>query len=219
MREHLRKYSWDRTAFVAGFVLVSLVSVASCSGGGGAIGAPPSEAPEQADASEPVAPSSEADLLRLPGLGGRFHLEEATIADILGALQRREVTCGSLIRAYYRRIKAYSGHCIKYDKNEDGVGPDYDFYMPSGKGVYLGVVEAVPNAGKVNAIQSVNLRPAHYAQLGFTPPDDPGPRSETDLVDDDPDLPDALETADALDREFGATGVLHPLQCVHIVVK
>jgi Asp-tRNA(Asn)/Glu-tRNA(Gln) amidotransferase A subunit family amidase len=209
-----------RTPAVLGFVLVCLVSVAACSGVGAA-GSPMSEAPEDSDASEPAAPSSDVDALRLGDLGGsgRFHLEEATIADILRALQRREVTCGSLIRAYYRRIKAYSGHCIKYDKNGDGVGPDYDFYMPSGKGVYLGVVEAVPNAGKVNAIQSVNLRPAHYTELGFSPPDDPGPRSETDLVDDDPDLPDAIETADALDRDYRATGVLHPLQCVPMVIK
>ncbi len=220
MREHLGKYPVDGAAIVLGFVLVCVVSVVSCSGGG-AVGAPTSEAPEQVDASELAATPSEADSLRLADFGGagRFHLEEATIADILRALQRHEVTCGSLIRAYYRRIKAYSGHCIKYDRDEDGVGPDYDFYMPSGKGVYLGVVEAVPNAGKVNAIQSVNLRPEHYTQLGFAPPNDPGPRSETDLVDDDPTLPDGLETADALDREFAATGALLPLQCVPIVVK
>ena len=98
MREHLRKYPWDQTAVVLGFVLVFLVSVAACSGGG-EIGAPTSEAPEQVDASEPLAPS-EADSLRL-NLGGigRFHLAEATIAAIRGALQRRECTCGSLIRA------------------------------------------------------------------------------------------------------------------------
>ncbi len=142
----LRKHRSDRTAVVMGFVLVCLVSVASCSGGG-PTPAPMSEAPEQIDASEPIKPSNEAVSLRLGDFGGsgRFHLEEATIADILRALQRRELTCGSLIRAYYRRIKAYSGHCVTYDKNGDGVGPDYDFYMPSGKGVYLGVVEAVPS--------------------------------------------------------------------------
>ena len=48
---------------------------------------------------------------------------------------------------------------MKYDTDGDGLGPDYDLYMPSGKGVYLGVVEAVQDAGKVNAIQSVNLGP------------------------------------------------------------
>src|SRR5580693_3217900 len=123
MREQLRKYPWDRTAFMLGLVLACLVSVVSCSSSGGdALGAATTEAPEEIDASEPATPASEVDSLRLNvGGAGRFHLEEATIADILGALQRHEVTCGSLIRAYYRRIKAYSGHCIKYDKNGDGV--------------------------------------------------------------------------------------------------
>ena len=36
---------------------------------------------------------------------------------------------------------------------------------------------------------------ADYTALGFKPPHDPGPRSETDLVDDDPSMPDALESA------------------------
>ena len=38
-------------------------------------------------------------------------------------------------------------------------------------------------------------------------------------VDNEPSLPDALETADSLDREFRATGFLRPLECVPIVVK
>ena len=108
---------------------------------------------------------------------------------------------------------------MQYDTNGDGTGPDYDFYMPSGKGVYLGVISAIPDAGKVNAIASMNLRPAHYAALGFAPPDDPGPRSETDLVDDDPALPDALEVAAQLDAEFRATKTLRPLHCIPMVIK
>src|SRR5262245_3505827 len=154
-----------------------------------------------------------------PPRDGQFHLYEATIADIHQALRRREITCDALIRLYFKRIKAYSGHCVKYDTNGDGIGPDYDFYMPSGKGVYLGVISAIPDAGKVNAIASVNLRPAHYAALGFAPPHDPGPRSETDPVDDDPSLPDALEVAAQLDAEFRATKTLRPLHCIPMVIK
>ena len=108
---------------------------------------------------------------------------------------------------------------MKYDRDGDGVGPDYDLFMPSGKGVYLGVVEAVANAGRVNAIQSVNLRPEHYRALGFAPPHDPGPRSETDLIDADPTLPDALEVAQSLDDEYRRTGSLRPRHCVPIVIK
>jgi len=158
--------------------------------------------------------------LRLPPKKtGRFQLVEATIDDIHGALMRREITCDGLIRMYFRRIKAYSGHCVQYDKNGDGVSPDYDFFMPSGKGVYLGVVNPIPNAGQVNAYQSLNLRPASYSALGFAPPHDPGPRSETDLVDDDPSLPDALETAAGLDLELRRTKRLRPLHCVPVVIK
>src|SRR4029453_2700514 len=151
--------------------------------------------------------------------GGKFHLGEASIADIHGGLLRREITCDQLIRLYFKRIKTYSGHCVKYDTNGDGIGPDYDFYMPSGKGVYLGVISAIPDAGKVNAIASVNLRPGHYAALGFAPPHDPGPRSETDLVDDDPSLPDALEVAALLDDEIRGRKSLRPLHCIPIVIK
>lgn len=150
---------------------------------------------------------------------GHFHLQEATIASIHDAFEQRELDCNALVRLYLKRIKAYSGHCVAYDRDGDRAGPDYDFFLPSGKGAYLGVVQALPNAGRVNAIQSVNLRPSHYAELGFAAPHDPGPRSETDLVDADPRLPDALEVAERLDREFRATQRLRPLHCIPIVIK
>ena len=139
---------------------------------------------------------------------GPFHLYETNIESIRHALATKELTCDRLVRDYFKRIKNYSGHCVKYQKTGDGTTPDYDFYMPSGKGVYLGVVEPIANAGKVNAIQSLNLRPGSYTALGFAPPHDPGPRSETDLIDADPSLPDALEVAASLDQEFAQTGVL-----------
>jgi amidase len=148
-----------------------------------------------------------------------FHLVEATISDIHSAFRTGELTCGELVRLYLKRIKAYSGHCVEYDKDGDGKGPDYDFYMPSGKGIYLGVVKPIANAGQINAIQSLNLRPGHYTEMGFAPPGDPGPRSETDLVDDDPSMPDALEVADLLDEEFASSRKLRPLHCVPVVIK
>lgn len=150
---------------------------------------------------------------------GKFHLVEATIDDIHKALKNRTLTCVDLTKHYFKRIKAYGGHCVKYDTNGDGMSPDYDFFMPSGKGVYLGVVSTIANAGKVNAIQSVNLRPANYTALGFAPPHDPGPRSETDLIDNDPNLPDALQVAAQLDREFQFGGRIRPLHCIPIVIK
>jgi hypothetical protein len=163
--------------------------------------------------------SMQSSLTAAPPRDGKFHLVEATIEDIHGALRRRELTCTDLITLYFKRIKAYSGQCVKYDTNGDGISPDYDFFMPSGKGVYLGVVSPIANAGKVNAIQTVNLRPAHYTALGFAPPHDPGPRSETDLIDHDPDFPDALEVAAQLDQEYQKTKQLRPLHCVPMVIK
>ena len=198
------------SAFISSVVITSSLLVQSCSRN--------VEGSSQRDHESAVVASSE-QALRGPRPRPKFHLLEASISDIHQALRRGEISCTELVTLYFKRIKAYSGHCVKYDKNGDGAGPDYDFYMPSGKGVYLGVVEAVANAGQVNAIQSLNLRPKSYTALGFKAPNDPGPRSETDLVDDDPALPDALEAAAQLDREFRRTGWLKPLQCAPIVVK
>ena len=208
---HRRRATWT-------FLSIATLCSLSCSDGH------PGSAPASASAVElgEARSSLQTDSVKVPVprfRPERFHLEEATISDIHRALERGQISCEGLTRLYFKRIETYSGHCVKYDKNGDGAGPDYDFYMPSGKGIYLGVVEAVPNAGRVNAIQSVNLRPAHYLELGFKPPNDPGPRSETDLVDDDPRLPDALEVASALDDEFRRTRVLKPLECIPIVVK
>jgi len=150
---------------------------------------------------------------------GKFHIVEATIPDIHAALESGDITCETLIQTYLKRIKTYSGQCVNYDKNGDGIGPDYDFFMPSGKGIILGAVNAMPNAKKVNAISTINLRPSHYSAFGFKPPDDPGPRSETDLIDNDPNMPDALEVAQALDRDYKFFHKLKPLQCIPIVIK
>jgi amidase len=170
------------------------------------------------------APASQSKLqtsgkeLEVLASDGKFRLIEATIADIHAALQRQDTTCASLTRSYLNRIQTYSKQCVSYDKDGDGK-PDYDFFMPSGKGIILGIVNPVPNAKKVNAIATINLRPANFTALGFRPPDGPGPRSETDLFDHDPNMPDALEVAAQLDSEFKSTHRLRPLHCIPIVIK
>src|SRR3954464_6846500 len=40
---------------------------------------------------------------------GKFHLEEATIADIQQAIQAKELTSTQLLKLYLARIKAYNG--------------------------------------------------------------------------------------------------------------
>ena len=117
----------------------------------------------------------------------KFHLQEATIADIQAALTSKQITTEQLVRLYLARIKAYNGTCVK---------------EPQGM---LGPIQTIANAGQLNALSTLNLRPATRKALGF---DARKARSMTDLVDDDPKMPDALEVAVAQDREFARTGKL-----------
>ena len=130
---------------------------------------------------------------------GKFHLEEATIADIQQAILKKQLTTEQLVRLYLNRIKAYNGTCVK---------------QPEG---ILGPIETIPHAGQINALSTLNLRPSTRAALGF---DDRKARSMTDSSDADPAMPDALEIAAAQDREFAKTGKLvGPLQGVVMAIK
>lgn len=44
---------------------------------------------------------------------GKFHLEEATIEDIHGAIKSGEITCKGLVEAYMARVQAYNGVCAQ----------------------------------------------------------------------------------------------------------
>ena len=131
--------------------------------------------------------------------GKKFHLEEATIADIQQAILRREITSTELVKLYLARIKAYNGTCVS---------------QPNG---ILGAIETVPHAGAINALSTLNLRPASRKALGF---DDRKARSMTDATDASPKMPDALEIAAAQDAEFARTGKLvGPLHGVVMAIK
>ena len=117
----------------------------------------------------------------------KFQLEEATIADIHRAIQTRQITVTDLVHMYLDRIKAYNGVCV----NE-----------PEG---ILGPVSTIPNAGQLNALSTLNLRPDAREAWGF---DERKARSMTDPVDNDPNMPDALEVAATLDEHFAKTGKL-----------
>lgn len=130
---------------------------------------------------------------------GPFKVEEATISDIQSAIQSRRITVTDLVNLYLKRIQAYNGTCV----NE-----------PSG---ILGPISTIPHAGKLNAIMTLNLRPAARVAWGF---DARKARSQTDLADDDPGMPDALEVAAALDAKFARTGKLvGPLHGVVLAIK
>lgn len=128
-----------------------------------------------------------------------FTVEEATIAEIQGAILRRQTTVTEVVTRYLERIKAYNGTCV----NE-----------PQG---ILGPISTIPNAGQLNALTTINLRPAARAAWGFSTRK---ARSQTDAVDADPNMPDALETAAALDASFARTGKLvGPLHGVVMAIK
>jgi Asp-tRNA(Asn)/Glu-tRNA(Gln) amidotransferase A subunit family amidase len=128
-----------------------------------------------------------------------FHVEEATIADIQQAILAHQVTTTQIVKLYLVRIKAYNG---------PGVGQPQGWYGPS---------KFIAHAKGINALSTLNLRPAARIAWGF---DAHHARSMTDLADGDPGMPDALEVAAELDRRFAATGKLvGPLHGVVIAIK
>src|SRR4051794_16533275 len=122
-----------------------------------------------------------------------FQVEEATIADVHRAILARQLTATQLVNEYLKRIALYgSGACVS------GA-------VDAATGLQLGDIEPVEHAGKLNAIITVNMR---------------GKRSRTDTADADPAMPDALETAKALDAEFARTGKLKgPLHGIPFAIK
>jgi len=129
----------------------------------------------------------------------KFHLEEATIADIQKAIVDKQLTATQLVKLYLARIKAYNGPATN-----EAQGP-------------LGPTTFIAHAKGINALSTINLRPAALMQYGF---DEHHGRSMTDKVDDDPNMPDALEVAAKLDAEFARTGKLvGPLHGVVFAIK
>jgi len=129
----------------------------------------------------------------------QFDIMETRIADIHAAIKAGTLTSTELVEQYLTRIKAYNGTCVK---EPDGL---------------LGRIETIPHAGQINALSTLNLRPAARKEWGF---DDRKARSMTDSADDDPAMPDALEVAAALDEHFAQTHELvGPLHGVVIAIK
>src|SRR5215831_4413036 len=118
-----------------------------------------------------------------------FRIEEATIEDIQGAIMRGELTSTRLVQLYLNRIKAYNGTCVNQPDGILGAGP----------------ITPIKNAHQLNALMTLNLRPATRAKLGFDPRK---ARSMTDPVDGDPAMPDALDVAAQQDAYFASTGRL-----------
>ena len=134
-----------------------------------------------------------------PGRNRGFVVEEATIADIQGAIVEKTITATSLVHMYLDRIRAYNGTCVE---------------QPEG---LLGVISPIENAGNLNALITLNLRPSTRHAMGF---DDRKARSLTDPADADPAMPDALEVAAALDAHFSSTNrLIGPLHGIVVAIK
>jgi Asp-tRNA(Asn)/Glu-tRNA(Gln) amidotransferase A subunit family amidase len=166
-------------------LLVGLLALAAAAP---SLGAPARRAPARV-APAPAAPVPPAAPPAFPL--SDFHLQEATIADVHKAILARELTATQLVGYYLKRIEAYNGPCVR-----GGVD--------AATGYQLGDIAPIENAGKVNALITLNLR---------------GKRSQT-LVDGNPEMPDALEAATALDAEFARTGKLKgPLHGIPFAIK
>src|SRR2546430_7642919 len=122
----------------------------------------------------------------------RFHLEEATIADVHRAIRAKEITAEQLVQLYFKRIEAYNGTCVKGE-------------VDPATGLMYGEITPIENAGQLNAYMTLNIR---------------GKRSKTDRADNDPKMMDALETARAQDAYFARTGnFVGPLHGIPIAIK
>ena len=128
-----------------------------------------------------------------------FRVEEATVAEIQRALLQKQVTTVGLVESYLWRIQAYNGTCVN---------------QPQG---ILGPVTTIAHARQINALATLNLRPANRIKWGF---DARKARSLTDAADNSAAMPDALETAAAQDRQLTRTGRLAgPLHGVVLAIK
>jgi hypothetical protein len=120
-----------------------------------------------------------------------FQVHEATIADLQRAIEIRRVTTVGVVEQYLRRIKAYNGTCVN---------------QPQG---ILGPVTTIAHAGQINALSTLNLRPAARERWGF---DARKARSLPDHEDTAADMPDALETAAARTAFARREGLVGPLR-------
>src|SRR5215470_7259486 len=83
----------------------------------------------------------------------KFRIEEATIEDIQAAIQRGELTSTRVVQLYLNRIRAYNGTCVDQPDGVLGLGP----------------IAPIKNARQLNALMTLNLRPATREKLGFDP--------------------------------------------------
>src|SRR5437667_795208 len=131
----------------------------------------------------------------------KFRIEEATLEDIPSSILRGDLTSTPVVELELQRITAYNGPCVNLPDGVLGLGP----------------ITPIRNARQLNALLSLNLRPAKRQALGFDPRK---ARSMTDPADNNPAMPDALEVAARQDAYFASTGkLIGPLHGVVFSIK
>src|SRR2546423_9312130 len=112
-----------------------------------------------------------------------FRIEETTIDDIQSAILKGQLTSTRVVQLYLNRIKAYNGTCVNQPDGVLGQGP----------------ITPIKNAHQLNALITLNLRPANRQKWGFDPRK---ARSMTNAADNDPAMPDVLDVAAQQDAYF-----------------
>ena len=131
----------------------------------------------------------------------KFQIEETTIEDLQGAILKGQLTSTRVVQLYLNRIKAYNGTCVNQPEGMLGQAP----------------ITPIKNAHQINALITLNLRPATRQMWGFDPRK---ARSMTSAADNDPSMPDALEIAARQDAYFRSTGkLIGPLHGVVLAIK
>src|SRR5512145_1461917 len=113
-----------------------------------------------------------------------FRVEEATIAGVHRAFRAKKLTATELVSRYLERIRVYNGICVDGDTD-------------AATGLQLGDITPIPNAGRLNAFITLNLKEDKRIKLGF-----PEKLKRTHSGRDDAKYPDALDRARELDRYF-----------------
>src|SRR6478609_10169665 len=211
-----------------------------------------------------------AMLAMIPGLllaqGRAFQLEEASISDIQGAIQRGERTCKQIVEEYLARARVYNnglctalvtadgkpikpmtgrilaGQPIKYPTQTVAVAsvlPNFEQYKglpieygrmqptvsdPTVQQQY-GMRVAFPDSGQLNALETINLRGERSVtckgKFDAHPSTGPLPKDAPAVCEKFRQYPDALETAAALDKQYGTKPDLAklPMYCVVMNLK
>src|SRR4051812_2527463 len=101
---------------------------------------------------------------------GKFHLEEATIADIHEAIQSGEITCKGLVQAYMDRVKTYNGACTALVTDKGGPIPPAKGAVRTGAPLSF-PTRTVPASSLMPNLNQYNGPPLEFGRMEATASD------------------------------------------------